>query len=302
MKASLVAQELDAELDNKEAVVPRNHQVNKRVNKRLYGIIAGLVLMLAVSMAGTFASSVVAIESSKDTEISADGAFVDKKTGALVSTENPHFTTKAAGQVQALGLLSSEVNGDNALEAAKLPPVPMTATSNASIATTEVLVSPKGELIAVAPLTNEKGSLLSASGQSVKTDAAKYVTHHEAEGIGDFLDADFDDLTSVLSFTVDYLAGATILLPIVSWERRFIRERRLINTAQSDDAGQGGSEVEGGSGEDGGGGSADGSYGMMLMSSTHHRFAGLFTIRKPGSPTVTQLLVRGPPVQPQKSN
>ena len=26
-------------------------------------------------------------------------------------------------------------------------------------------------------------------------------------GIGDFLDADFDDLTSVLSITVDYLAG-----------------------------------------------------------------------------------------------
>ena len=47
----------------------------------------------------------------------------------------------------------------NALEAAKLPAAP---TSNASIATTEVLVSPKGEMIAVAPLTNEKGSLLSA--------------------------------------------------------------------------------------------------------------------------------------------
>ena len=45
------------------------------------------------------------------------------------------------------------------------------------------------------------------SGQSVKTDAAKYVTHHDAEGIGAFLDADFEDLTSVLSMTVDYLAG-----------------------------------------------------------------------------------------------
>ena len=90
----------------------RNHQAesSKRVHKRLYGIIAGLVLMLAVSMAGTFASSLVAIETAKDTVISADGAFVDKKTGALISTENPHFTTKAAGQVQALGLLSSNVN------------------------------------------------------------------------------------------------------------------------------------------------------------------------------------------------
>ena len=38
----------------------------------------------------------------------------------------------------------------------------MAPTSNVSIATTEVLVSPKGEMIAVAPLTNEKGSLLSA--------------------------------------------------------------------------------------------------------------------------------------------
>ena len=55
------------------------------------------------------------------------------------------------------------VQGANAQEVAKLPPVdPMTTTSNASIATTEVLVSPKGEMIAVAPLTNEKGSLLSA--------------------------------------------------------------------------------------------------------------------------------------------
>merc|ERR1719223_1808325 len=32
---------------------------------------------------------------------------------------------------------------------------------------------------------------------------------------------------------------------------------------------------------------------MMLMSSTHHRFAGLFTIRRPGARPVTQLLVRG---------
>ena len=38
----------------------------------------------------------------------------------------------------------------------------MAPTSKASIATTEVLVSPKGEIIAVAPLTDEKGSLLSA--------------------------------------------------------------------------------------------------------------------------------------------
>ena len=38
----------------------------------------------------------------------------------------------------------------------------MAPTSKASIATTEVLVSPKGEMIAVAPLTNEKGSLLSS--------------------------------------------------------------------------------------------------------------------------------------------
>ena len=131
----------------------------------------------------------------------------------------------------------------------------MTATNNASIGTTEVLVSPKGEMIAVASLTDAKGSLLSAcatpssnqalscsspneaeggvpaprvslnrfhphplcrtphlaladrSGQSVKTDAAKYITHHDAEGIAEFLNADLEELTSVLSFTVDYLAG-----------------------------------------------------------------------------------------------
>ena len=54
------------------------------------------------------------------------------------------------------------VQGDHAQEATKLPATPMNATNNTSIATTEVLVSPKGEMIAVAPLTNEKGSLLSA--------------------------------------------------------------------------------------------------------------------------------------------
>ena len=79
------------------------------------------------------------------------------------------------------------------------------------------------------------------------------------------------------------------MLPIASWERRF------IDMAQSDDVDQGGGEVEVGSGEEGGGGSAGGSYGVMLMSSTHHRYAGLFTIRKPGAPAVTQLLVRGSP-------
>ena len=61
--------------------------------------------------------------------------------------------------------------------------------------------------------------------------------------------------------------------------------------AQSNDAGQG--EVEVGSGDgsagqpegddsgSGGeeGGSADGLHGMMLMSSTHHRYAGLLTIQ-----------------------
>ena len=82
--------------------------------------------------------------------------------------------------------------------------------------------------------------------------------------------------------------GATIRLPIVSWERRF------IDIGQNNDAGQG--EVEVGSGDgmagqlegddsesggedDGSGGSADGLHGMMLMSSTHHRYAGLLTIQ-----------------------
>ena len=82
------------------------------------------------------------------------------------------------------------------------------------------------------------------------------------------------------------------MLPIASWERRFIGERQLIDTTQSDDAGQGGGEVEGGGGS---GGTADGVYSMMLVSSTHHRFAGLFTIRRPGAPPVTKLLVRGSP-------
>ena len=49
------------------------------------------------------------------------------------------------------------LQGDDAEKAAKLTP-----SNNATIATKEVLVSPKGELIAVAPLTNDQGSLLSA--------------------------------------------------------------------------------------------------------------------------------------------
>jgi len=109
------------------------------------------------------------------------------------------------------------------------------------------------------------------------------------------------------------------MLPIASWERRFISPTFM---AQSDEAAQGGVVVEVGSGENGSGGGADGqngevgqgevkvevgngedgstggadgSFDMMLVSSTHHRFAGLFTIRKPGAPPVTQLLVRGSP-------
>ena len=107
------------------------------------------------------------------------------------------------------------------------------------------------------------------------------------------------------------LVGATIVLPIASWERRFISEQRLdlsrnskqhVGMKQNDDAGQGGGED--GTADSSADGSADGSandvsgdgfYGMMLMSSTHHRFSGLFTIRGPRSPPVTQLLVRGAP-------
>ena len=98
--------------------------------------------------------------------------------------------------------------------------------------------------------------------------------------------------------------GATVVLPIASWERRFIWERRFDEAegddsgqAEGDDSGQAkGDDFELGGGEDDGGDeSADGFYGMMLMSSTHHRFAGLFTIRRPGAPPVTQLIVRGSP-------
>ena len=100
------------------------------------------------------------------------------------------------------------------------------------------------------------------------------------------------------------------MLPIAGWERRFIWERRFDEAegddsgqakgddsgqAEGDDSGQAkGDDFELGGVEDGGDGTADGFYGMMLISSTHHRFAGLFTIRKPGAPPVTQLLVRGP--------
>ena len=134
-------------------------------------------------------------------------------------------------------MLRWPVQGANSQGVNELLPAPMTTTSNASIATTEVLVSPKGEMIAVAPLTNEKGSLLSScatpcsnspslsshsapppparsllvtqvapnpnhrsvlftlaplctrSGQPVKTDAAKYVTHHDAKGVVNNCDA-----------------------------------------------------------------------------------------------------------------
>ena len=85
------------------------------------------------------------------------------------------------------------------------------------------------------------------------------------------------------------------MLPIASWERRFIQEQQLIDIAEGDDTGEG--KVEIGSTEDGGGGSADGVYSMMLISSTHHRFPGLFTIQKSGASPVTQLLVRGSPAK-----
>ena len=58
-----------------------------------------------------------------------------------------------------------------------------------------------------APLHALAFTLADRSGEPVQVDAARYITHHDAEGIGAFLDADFDDLASVVSFTVDYLAG-----------------------------------------------------------------------------------------------
>ena len=45
------------------------------------------------------------------------------------------------------------------------------------------------------------------SGQSVKTDAAKYETQHDDKGMGAFLDVELEALSSIVSFTVDYLAG-----------------------------------------------------------------------------------------------
>ena len=48
------------------------------------------------------------------------------------------------------------------------------------------------------------------SGEPVRVEAAEYVTFHNAEGIGAFLDADFDELSSILSFTMDYLAGSPL--------------------------------------------------------------------------------------------
>ena len=103
------------------------------------------------------------------------------------------------------------------------------------------------------------------------------------------------------------------MLPIAGWERRFISKERLVvdtaegnddsvhrlnDTAEADKSSQG--DGESGGDDEGNGdlvadGFKDGFYGMMLMSSTHHRFAGLFTIRKPGVLPVTQLLVRGSP-------
>ena len=132
-----------------------------------------------------------------------------------------------------------------------------------------------------------------------------------------------------------YYTGARIRLPIVSWERRFIdmgqsndagSGNQSAGQPEGDDSEPGGNMSHTddiGSGEDV---EKEGEvvnmtsedlgsrrlfqlpgpqrrrlgnrhYGMMLMSSTHHRFAGLFTIRRPGARPVTQLLVRGSPAQ-----
>ena len=37
---------------------------------------------------------------------------------------------------------------------------------------------------------------------------AKYESYHDAEGFGMFLDAEFQELLSIQSFTVDYAAGS----------------------------------------------------------------------------------------------
>ena len=62
-------------------------------------------------------------------------------------------------------------------------------------------------LTCVPPACTLALALANRSGQSVRVEAARYITHHDAEGIGAFLEADFSDLTSILSFTVEYLAG-----------------------------------------------------------------------------------------------
>lgn len=93
----------------KETAMRIKAEKNERVRKRQYWVISGLFLMLGISIISSFATSLAASELAKDTEISAEGGFIDKKTGKPLSTENPHFTTKAADQARARALQANTI-------------------------------------------------------------------------------------------------------------------------------------------------------------------------------------------------
>lgn len=88
-----------------------------------------------------------------------------------------------------------------------------------------------------------------------------------------------------------HCTGAKASLSVAGWERRF------VDTLGLDDVSHGEGDRENsdgaGQGDRGEAGNGNGIYGMMLISSTHHRFSGLFTTRGPRAPPLTQLLVRG---------
>ena len=112
-------------------------------------IAMGVVVLLVVGLNAGLTAAIVFI--SKDTEVDSSGRIIVAGTDTPATIENPHITTRT--------LTSLTVAGEE-------------TRSLSEALTAEVLVDAYGSAIAVAPLTNEANTLLSACAKQSSNPAA----------------------------------------------------------------------------------------------------------------------------------
>ena len=106
-------------------------------------IVMGLIILLVVGLNAGLTAAIAFL--SRDTEVDGSGRVMVKGTDTPASIENPHITTRTVTSLNQSLTVARE-------EARSLSEAP----------TAEVLVDAYGGAIAVAPLTNEADTLLSA--------------------------------------------------------------------------------------------------------------------------------------------